>query len=238
MLTVWFLGDLFNLVAVLILDALMTQVVAGVYYMCIDSVLIFQFFYYGDPQQQQQKQSDQQQQKSLNEQKKKTRAIPKQIWLLLIIVCAILMWYHFGFKFMMSSSTSSDNKYTSQQEKSHDDSSEFEWPIQSNLKLFGYVVGSLSNAFYVLSRIPQIMANSKNQSTEGQSPILFLSFFMGNVTYFFSLLSYSTDSRYIMLQLPWIIGSGLFMMDLTLFYQVSSYSAQNKKHNFKTVVYV
>lgn len=84
-------------------------------------------------------------------------------------------------------------------------------------------VGAMS---YFCARIPQLIKNYKRKSTDGLSPLLFISTLIANVTYTLSIFtscSYLTDEDklgFVLNALPFIVGSaGTVVFDLIYFYQ-------------------
>ena len=78
-------------------------------------------------------------------------------------------------------------------------------------------LGYLSAVFYLSARIPQIFHNYKLKSTEGLSLLFFMFSTLGNVSFAASILFVMTDMDYLMLNLPWLIGSaGTIVFDFTV----------------------
>lgn len=91
------------------------------------------------------------------------------------------------------------------------------------------IVGYLSAFLYLGARIPQIIQNHKRRSVEGLSLLFFLLSTLGNVTYAGQILFYRSDSKYILLNLSWLLGSlGTILEDLFIIMQFYMY--KNKKH--------
>jgi hypothetical protein len=59
----------------------------------------------------------------------------------------------------------------------------------------GQVFGYLCAAFYLGSRLPQLLLNFRRKSTEGVSLLFFLFACIGNLTYVLSILAYSPVCR-------------------------------------------
>lgn len=106
----------------------------------------------------------------------------------------------------------------------------------------GQVLGYISAALYLGSRIPQLLLNYRRKSTEGISMLFFLFACIGNLTYVLSIFAYSADSackvprqckvgeagalygKYILVNLSWLFGSaGTMMLDLGVFVQFFLY---------------
>jgi solute carrier family 66 (lysosomal lysine-arginine transporter), member 1 len=81
-------------------------------------------------------------------------------------------------------------------------------------KLLGY----LSAMLYLSARIPQIYHNYKLKSTDGLSLLFFLFSTLGNVSFAASILFAMTGKEYLLLNLPWLIGSaGTIIFDFTVY---------------------
>ncbi|KAI9757504.1 MAG: hypothetical protein M4579_003417 [Chaenotheca gracillima] len=125
--------------------------------------------------------------------------------------------------------------------------------------ILGQVFGYLCAAFYLGSRVPQLLLNYRRQSTEGVSLLFFLFACIGNLTYVMSIFAYSPIcsehrvdhghhhrvqrachggeagaiyARYITVNASWILGSfGTLLLDLGVFAQFFIYSADSKQGN-------
>ncbi|KAI9025147.1 PQ loop repeat-domain-containing protein [Phycomyces nitens] len=88
------------------------------------------------------------------------------------------------------------------------------------LNVFPQILGWLSAVLYVGSRIPQIIMNTRKKSTDGLSLGMFMCAVMGNIFYTLSIFLRSTDGHYLLINLPWIIGSsGTLLFDMIIFLQ-------------------
>ncbi|KAK2600644.1 hypothetical protein N8I77_010165 [Diaporthe amygdali] len=89
----------------------------------------------------------------------------------------------------------------------------------------GMALGYISALCYLCARIPQIIKNWREKSTEGLALLFFLLSLTGNLTYGASLVAYSQDSAYILKALPWLLGSlGTIAEDAIIFVQFKLYS--------------
>ncbi|CAG8660309.1 1599_t:CDS:2, partial [Racocetra persica] len=77
-----------------------------------------------------------------------------------------------------------------------------------HMKLLPQILGWCSAVFYLSSRIPQIIKNHKSKSTEGLSLGMFCFSSLGNTAFCSSILLYSMDYEYLLINLPWLLGSG------------------------------
>jgi solute carrier family 66 (lysosomal lysine-arginine transporter), member 1 len=88
----------------------------------------------------------------------------------------------------------------------------------------GYVLGCVSSVFYLAARVPQLLQNRRRQSTEGLSIFVFLLAILGNITYSLQIFLTSTDKRWLLRALPWIIGSlGVLSLDVVMMFQFFNY---------------
>jgi solute carrier family 66 (lysosomal lysine-arginine transporter), member 1 len=79
------------------------------------------------------------------------------------------------------------------------------------------VLGYASALLYLSARIPQIYHNYKLKSTEGLSLLFFMFSTLGNLTFSLSILFVVADKNYLLLNLPWLIGSaGTIFFDFTV----------------------
>ncbi|CCU76632.1 vacuolar membrane PQ loop repeat protein [Blumeria hordei DH14] len=87
------------------------------------------------------------------------------------------------------------------------------------------ILGYISSIFYLSARLPQIIKNYRNKSCDGLALLFFLLSLYGNATYGLSILSHSLEKNYIIINLPWLIGSlGTMFEDSIIFYQFHIYS--------------
>lgn len=85
-----------------------------------------------------------------------------------------------------------------------------ESPKTSGFLILGYI-GAF---FYLSARIPQIIKNFRNKSTEGLSLLFFVYTVLGNLTYSASILLIDISHKYVMTNLPWLLSSlGTLIMD-------------------------
>ncbi|EAW08048.1 PQ-loop repeat-containing protein [Aspergillus clavatus NRRL 1] len=90
------------------------------------------------------------------------------------------------------------------------------------------VLGYFSAVCYLGARLPQIYKNYCDKSCEGLSLLFFILSLMGNLTYGAGILCHSTDKKYVLTNLPWLIGSlGTMAEDVVIFAQFRLYAAQN-----------
>lgn len=93
-------------------------------------------------------------------------------------------------------------------------------PISYGAQIMGY----LSALLYLGARIPQIIQNHKRKSVHGLSLLFFLFSTLGNLTYAGQILFYRSDSQYIILNMSWLLGSlGTIFEDSFIFLQFYMY---------------
>ncbi|KAG4305855.1 hypothetical protein PORY_000765 [Pneumocystis oryctolagi] len=96
------------------------------------------------------------------------------------------------------------------------------------------VLGYIGTALYLIARIPQIIKNFKEKSVEGLSILFFVFTFVANITYATSILLIDLSHRYIIINMPWLLGSlGTISLDMTIFFQFVIYGRQKKEQKIK-----
>ncbi|KAK9316339.1 PQ loop repeat-domain-containing protein [Lipomyces starkeyi] len=105
------------------------------------------------------------------------------------------------------------------------------------LPLGPQILGYISALLYLSARIPQIIKNHKKRSVHGLSLLFFIYSTMGNVTYAFQIILYSSDRRYILLNFPWLLGSlGTVLQDAIIFVQFYIYRERPKALNASQIL--
>lgn len=85
-------------------------------------------------------------------------------------------------------------------------------------------VGWNGSVLYIGSRIPQVYKNYKDSTTGGLSIGTFIFSVIGNVTYCLSILFYSIETKYILHNLAWLVGSlGTLLLDIIILAQFHIY---------------
>ncbi|KAK9469049.1 PQ loop repeat-domain-containing protein [Lipomyces arxii] len=93
-----------------------------------------------------------------------------------------------------------------------------------HLALGPQILGYTSATLYLSARVPQIIQNYQRKSTKGLSVLFFIYSTMGNVTYAFQIILFSSDPKYLLLNLSWILGSlGTVFQDAIIFVQFYMY---------------
>ncbi|KAF2840840.1 PQ loop repeat family protein [Patellaria atrata CBS 101060] len=86
------------------------------------------------------------------------------------------------------------------------------------------ILGYASAVCYLGARIPQIIKNQREKSCEGLSLLFFMLSLLGNATYGAGILFHSTDRKYFLTNVPWLLGSlGTMIEDATIFVQFRIY---------------
>ncbi|KLJ09799.1 hypothetical protein EMPG_14773 [Blastomyces silverae] len=87
------------------------------------------------------------------------------------------------------------------------------------------------------ARIPQIIKNYREKSCEGLSLLFFIFSLMGNLSYGAGILFHSTEKRYFLKNLPWLIGSlGTIVEDAVIFAQFRIYAVQPADSSSSAVI--
>lgn len=150
---------------------------------------------------------------------------------LLVIAAGVLGWW------LSTQTVRSRERIRHNKAKSHQDTSlDFSIPGQ----IFGYIC----TAFYLGSRVPQLLLNYRRKSTEGISMLFFTFACIGNLTYVMSILFYvpvcegrhchegeaaAIYWRHILVNLSWLLGSaGTLLLDLGVFAQYFSYHGSSQ----------
>lgn len=93
------------------------------------------------------------------------------------------------------------------------------------VNVLGQVLGWLCAAFYLGSRVPQILLNFERKSVEGISFLFFLFACLGNLTYVVSILAAGNSMRYLIINASWLVGSvGTLLLDMIIFIQFWVYN--------------
>ncbi|KAF1807277.1 PQ loop repeat-domain-containing protein [Mucor lusitanicus] len=246
-LVIWLAGDVFNLLGVIMQDLLLTMFVLALYYTVADMGLIWQVIYY----QQQGKRVDRHDEEdipalvgesssllntattsytsnpaisssnssfiTITDTKKKQTSGTKlfnlisAISIVLVTVVSCYTYYNAHWKHKHDGGNGGDDGQS------------------DRLEFVPQLMGWSSALLYVGSRIPQILKNWRNKSTEGLSFGMFTCAVMGNVFFTMSIFLKSTNINYILMNLSWIVGScGTLIFDFIIFIQFFVYSKEKK----------
>jgi uncharacterized protein with PQ loop repeat len=95
----------------------------------------------------------------------------------------------------------------------------------TDLDMGPQILGYISAFLYLGARIPQIIQNHRRRSVYGLSLLFFIFSTMGNLTYALQILIYRYDSKWIILNLSWLLGSlGTIFEDVVIFIQFYIYN--------------
>lgn len=109
---------------------------------------------------------------------------------------------------------------------SHTTAARTEAPTPLGATLLGYT----SAACYLLARLPQILQNYRQKSTQGLSLLFFLLSLLGNLTYGAGILAHSLERAYVVKNVPWLLGSlGTVVEDLVIGLQFRLYGAKEEE---------
>ena len=195
-LTIWLIGDIFNIVGVAMEKLLVTMLILAVYYTATTTILILQVLYYRHEEYERLSNGGRRNHTNLrsiddiddiddeedddddddDDDPSTTTScthddIQKIFVVTLIITSAVLISV---------------------------------LCIQCVAQYFGWC----SAILYVGSRLPQITKNRRNESTKGLALGMFVFGILGNVLYCASIFLQSTERDYIKQNLPWLVGSG------------------------------
>jgi uncharacterized protein with PQ loop repeat len=184
-LGIWLIGDIFNVVGVIMENLLLTMLLLAIYYTIVDSLLIYQVLYYRNrnhnvpllPNYNQRYEYDCDYNVDLNNMEIDT------CWCLNNWTNKLILSIIGIFLFAIISG------------------------IFVSFVSFAQYTGWSSAILYISSRIPQIIKNTKEKSVQGLSFLMFFFGICGNASYFASILLQSTEKDYIKLNLPWLTGS-------------------------------
>jgi uncharacterized protein with PQ loop repeat len=89
----------------------------------------------------------------------------------------------------------------------------------------GLIFSWVSVVFYIVGRLPQIILNFKRRSTDGLSVVMYIFKIMGNVFYILTIITYSVEKEYLLLNLAWIVFTVVtILMDLFVISQYIYYN--------------
>lgn len=92
-------------------------------------------------------------------------------------------------------------------------------------KGIGLIFSWISVVFYIIGRLPQIILNAKRRSTDGLSVVMYIFKIMGNLFYILTIITYSVEKEYILLNLAWIVFTVVtILMDLFVIFQYIYYN--------------
>lgn len=230
-ITIWFLGDLLNLIGALWAGLLPEVIFLAVWFCIADFLMIASYFYYTTVYPKHHKRArstasrgsrgsrgshGSQEGAPLLRRRSSTLTdiamepeyhsiVTRYILPILFVVAAGVLG------FLFSDSAADDNKGSDK--------------IDAGPQIVGY----LSAILYLGARIPQILQNHRRRSVEGLSLLFFLFSTLGNLTYAGQILFYRSDSQYIVLNMSWLLGSlGTILEDCVIFLQFYLYKGHHQ----------
>lgn len=230
-LWIWLLGDVFNLAGILMQDLLFTMLLLAIYYTLADTILIIQVLYYRrylPPP------SEPTEQTPLVASSSHAPASPSPritrtqiIWgvVLLLVIQISTFVYLWGIPARPPSGPFPPDEdlpaFNAVMRNETEIPPEFRW--------LPALMGWASAALYCGSRVPQIVKNFRKRSTEGLSFFMFGFSVLGNATYCLSIFIKSMNPQYLLVNLPWLVGSGgTLLFDLSIFIQFYTYHESQK----------
>lgn len=94
-------------------------------------------------------------------------------------------------------------------------------------KGIGLIFSWISVVFYIIGRLPQIILNAKRRSTDGLSVVMYIFKIMGNLFFILTIITYSVEKEYILLNLAWIVFTVVtILMDLFVIFQYIYYNPE------------
>lgn len=178
-LVIWLLGDVFNMIGVVMQDLLFTMLLLAVWYTLADIGLIWQVLHYEAARERTKNSNDSNETDPLLHGRRNSTSSKRKhdpiIPVLTLIISTIslvgsIAYYSYNHLYL------DDNSHSGRQER--------------QMQLVPQIMGWTSAVLYVASRIPQIVKNYKEKSTDGLSLAMFFCAVMGNV--FFTLVSESS----------------------------------------------
>lgn len=224
-ISIWFMGDLFNLVGALWAGLLPEVVFLAIWFCIADFLMIFSYFYYTRVYPKHHKKSARAQSGSSRGSGDRQPLLRRRSSALTDIAAepqfhGIFTKYVLPIAFVVGAGCLgfffSDKASTG----GGDDQ-------PSKIEMGPQVIGYLSALLYLGARIPQIVQNHQRRSVEGLSLLFFMFSTLGNLTYAGQILFYRSDHQYILLNMSWLLGSlGTIFEDCIIFLQFYIYRDQ------------
>lgn len=219
-ISIWFLGDVFNLFGALWAGLLPEVIFLAIWFCIADFLMITSFFYYTYiyPKHHHAKKNSRTVSESSTEESHLLRrrssalteialqpqsqsVLTKFVMPIAIVIGAGCLGYFFS-----------------------DPSAPKDDVPPPSISIGPQIVGYLSAFLYLGARIPQIIQNHKRRSVDGLSLLFFMFSTLGNLTYAGQILLFRSDPQYILLNLSWLLGSlGTIFEDFIIFVQFYMY---------------
>jgi solute carrier family 66 (lysosomal lysine-arginine transporter), member 1 len=209
-LLIWLVGDVFNLLGVVMEHLLPTMFLLAVYYTLADVVLLLQVLYYRNMVNKDALTGEYQHLLNNNAERaqhsRDSVRLQSLICLYTIHKQQFYSWCGLLFLFVVFLITGVRYLRVPQ--------------------FFGW----FSAICYVCSRFPQILKNKREESTQGLSLLMFCLGMVGNLSYCVSILLQSTETHYILQNLPWLVGSGgTLILDVFIAFQFYLYKDRSSQ---------
>lgn len=219
-ISIWFLGDIFNLIGSIWAKLLPQVVFLAIWFCFTDSITIFSYVYYKHFYKKHHPQDHNHEQRPLINRRRTSSTLtaialgPSYngifinyiLPILFVIGCGILGYFVSPGRKMDIPDNLDNNSG------------------QVEIMLGPQLVGYLSALLYLGARIPQIIQNHHRKSVQGLSLLFFLFSVLGNITYAGQILIYRNDKDYIFLNLSWLLGSlGTIFEDIFILVQFHMY---------------
>ncbi|KAI8887769.1 PQ-loop-domain-containing protein, partial [Backusella circina FSU 941] len=224
-LIIWLVGDLFNLVGVILQKLMFTMFLLALWYTVADICLIWQVLYYNT-----QEDDDDTMDEAIVLQSPISNAVEETLLKRELSLTKV--------------DTNSMEKQTTKVTKQS-----YDWVYglglilliglsfycyyytkSSEMSALPQTLGWSSAILYIGSRLPQIMKNWRQKSTDGLSPGMFICAVLGNIFFSLSIFLRSTERTYLLVNLSWIIGSlATVLFDMIIFFQFYAFDHRTIK---------
>ncbi|KAI7825063.1 PQ loop repeat-domain-containing protein [Kickxella alabastrina] len=208
MMMAWVFGDIFNIAGALLQGLVLSTILIGSYFLCVDLTMLSQTIYYrivykthlvakeqsreeeeqllgagaqGDNREYSGRQTDEAAGLGGSRQALADEIMPRGVWYSRIQLSDVLA-------VVLSRSIISNSE-------------------KSAAQTVAQAMGMLSAIVYIASYVPQVVQNYRRKSCEGLSMWLFLLSLLGNTTYALAIMVVSLDPQYLAPYVPWLLGS-------------------------------
>lgn len=190
-LWIWLVGDIFNVAGIVVEKLLPTMLYLGIYYAIADILLIIQVYYYRYKSGENVMEEDDENDPLIPRFRHNHEPV-RSSRMKTVTIFSMCLWIYFPASIV--------------------------WFIYFGFTSF---LGWSSALFYIGSRVPQIWKNHNSVSLEGLSLPMFIFGMFGNIFFCASILAASTESDYILVNLPWLVGSaGTLIFDFLIGIQI------------------
>lgn len=217
-ISIWFLGDFFNLVGSIWAHLLPEVVFLAVWFCVADFMMIFSYIYYTRIHKSKKEGSSSSENRPLMEHRRTSSTLtdvalePQYHGIFVKYILPIIFVVACGFMGYFVSDGSTDNGNNDNNDN------------DNSIELGPQIIGYLSALLYLGARIPQIIQNHQRKSVHGLSLLFFLFSTLGNLTYAGQILCYRSDWNYVVLNFSWLLGSlGTIFEDSIIFVQFYIY---------------